>query len=123
MTAAFLPVKWGTRVTLVDPAKGKRYHANGGGYDMVGTVLGAWLEDGQQAKLVGLAVMNPGHVDHGMRVSIDAAKRPTVKLDGGVGEPTMVRVAAAIGITITRVYDHSHKSSAFLGFLAEWDGA
>jgi hypothetical protein len=30
---------------LDDTRTGKRYHLNGGGYDMIGTVLGDWLED------------------------------------------------------------------------------
>lgn len=98
-----------TIARLDDKATGKRYKTCGGGYDMVGTVLAHWLADVCQAELQAFAVENKRalvgaygrywkHPDlYGMFVDMD---KGTVRLDGGCGESSMIKIAEALGLKI-----------------------
>ena len=93
---------------------GRRYKTMGGGYDMLGTVFGDWLESEYQRELVELVDRLP-LVDCGypvagyMKVGENALPRyygltvkpdGSVSLDGACGHSCMVRIAEAIGLEV-----------------------
>lgn len=93
---------------------GKRYRCSGGGYDMIGTVFGDWLESEYQAELVELVSRLPlescGYSVAGYRRVKEEIKprfygltvRPdgSVSLDGACGQSSMTRIAEALGLEI-----------------------
>jgi hypothetical protein len=93
---------------------GKRYKTTGGGYDMIGTVFGDWLESEYQRELVelvaGLPLVDCGYTVAGYkRVKEDINPRfygltvkpdGSVSLDGACGHSCMVRIAEAIGLEV-----------------------
>jgi hypothetical protein len=93
---------------------GKRYRCSGGGYDMIGTVFGDWLESEYQAELVELVSRLPlescGYSDSGYRrVKEDINPRfygltvkpdGSVSLDGACGQSSMIRIAESLGLEI-----------------------
>lgn len=100
---------------LDDRDTGKRYRTCGGGYDMIGTVFGDWLEDYYQAELMtkikelmtnpdafedcGYAVKGylkfPGL--YGMTYNTNTGK---VALDGACGISSMIAIAEALGLEV-----------------------
>jgi hypothetical protein len=121
---------------LDDKATGKRYRTCGGGYDMVGTVLGQWLTDAHQDRLreigdkagsyyskaggykshrVPSSSLPFGRPDpayfYGMTRNDDTGR---VSLDGACGVETVLSVALAIGLNISRVGDKKGRTVAFL---------
>lgn len=96
-------------VRLDDEATGQRYKTCGGGYDMVGTVLADWLTATCQDELKAFCQANKralvgaygGYWKHpdlyGMFVDMD---KGTVRLDGGCGESSIIRIAEAIGLKV-----------------------
>ena len=90
-------IKAGRNVTLVTQ-EGEEFRCKGGGYDMVGTVFGDWLQTNYQARIEGLVRSGaefPGLVE-------GAGTGEHCYLDGGVGLGCMERIAAAIGLEVTR---------------------
>jgi len=95
-----------TLVTLTDPSTGKRYRARGGGYDMIGSALGDFIEDRYQNRLRTLAKPSASktgkHIYHsegllyGMLRDNDTG---AVMLDGGCGISAMKSIAAQIGLS------------------------
>lgn len=106
---------------LDDTDIGKRYRCNGGGYDMVGTVLGQWLSDRYADRL--LAIKERAHVTY--TYPTDDAKARTrsennsadrlygmalieqvgsgkefISLDGACGSSSMLAIAKAIGLEV-----------------------
>lgn len=99
---------------LDDRNNGKRYRTCGGGYDMIGTVFGHWLQDVYQDRLFEL-VKNlmrypeafsqygslPGWIQfkdlYGMIYKTNSGK---VSLDGACGIGSMRRIAEAIGLDV-----------------------
>jgi hypothetical protein len=95
---------------LDDVRTGKRYRTCGGGYDMIGSVLGDWLEDRFQEELRALVAdlpkqkyggtsymqiseeINPKY--YGLTISPDG----TVCLDGACGVSSMQRIGEALGL-------------------------
>ena len=95
---------------LDDIRTGKRYRTCGGGYDMIGSVLGDWLEDRFQDELRALVAdlpkqkyggtsymqiseeINPKY--YGLTISPDG----TVCLDGACGVSSMQRIGEALGL-------------------------
>lgn len=95
---------------LDDTRTGKRYRTCGGGYDMIGTVLGDWLEDKCQDELRALVAdlpkqkygstgyqqiaeeINPRF--YGLTISPDGK----VCLDGACGSSCMQRIGEALGL-------------------------
>lgn len=76
----------------------KRYKCMGGGYDMVGTVFGKWLQDNYQERLVSAKVSEL----YGASLSGDGT---SVRLDGACGLECMLSVAKRIGLDVTRTYN------------------
>ncbi|QEG08729.1 hypothetical protein [Aeromonas phage 4L372XY] len=98
---------------LDDRNNGKRFRCIGGGYDMIGTVFGEWLQENYQEKLQEIkarshyitdengTVSNPRSDSlYGMRWKTDN----TVSLDGACGIESMIRIAEAIGLEVERDY-------------------
>jgi hypothetical protein len=95
---------------LDDIRTGKRYRTCGGGYDMIGSVLGDWLEDRFQDELRALVAdlpkqkyggtsymqiseeINPKY--YGLTISPDG----TVCLDGACGVSSMQQIGRALGL-------------------------
>ena len=80
---------------LDDRNNGKRFRCMGGGYDMIGTVFGDWLETYYQSELVKLDETKFS----GMR-----KLSHKVSIDGACGIESMIRIAEAIGLEIERDY-------------------
>lgn len=100
---------------------GRRLKCMGGGYDMVGTVVGEWLQAAYQVRLVELA--NNSHNNSGVPLSRggryiriaefygmtydrdgDSSQPCNVRLDGACGIESMQRIAAALGLSLSRTY-------------------
>lgn len=108
---------------LQDRWGGKPYRTCGGGYDMIGTVFGAWLADVYQDKLKALvsersAELVPYAQTGWMKIEslygLTARKNGTVHLDGACGLESMIRVAEAIGLEVERQGD---KKGQLIGFF------
>ena len=91
---------------------GSRYKCNGGGYDMIGTVFGDWLEAEYQRELVEHVKELP-KIPYGTigRLQISEEINPSyygltiredgsVALDGACGINCMIRIAEAIGLEV-----------------------
>ena len=90
-------IKAGRNVTLVTQ-EGEEFRCKGGGYDMVGTVFGDWLQTNYQARIEGLVRRGakfPGLIE-------GAQAGELFYLDGGTGLDCIERIAAAIGLQVTR---------------------
>ena len=98
---------------LDDRNNGHCFRTIGGGYDMVGTVFGQWLEYYFQPELLmikdkadriyGSSLCDNPVTDsfYGMTYN---AKQNTVSLDGSCGIESMMRIADAIGLEVERDY-------------------
>ena len=102
-----------SRVTVTDSLTSKRFAACGGGYDMVGTAFGSWLESAYQSSLVAFVreqfdnLQDAGYSApnyrklpefYGLTVRPDGS----VSLDGACGLDCMIRVAQALGLSVTQ---------------------
>lgn len=99
---------------LDDTDEGKRYRCMGGGYDMVGTVFGDWLQDRFQERLRAYCRTSPAEAAklYGMRV-LDVGANSRISLDGACGIDSMIRVAEAIGLTVKRTSDRKGHTTGF----------
>ncbi len=100
---------------LDDRNNGQRFRTIGGGYDMIGTVFGQWLEANYQKELIEISqrahnVFNQrkewvtsGRDDslYGMTYRVADGK---VSLDGACGLECMIRIAETIGLEVERDY-------------------
>jgi hypothetical protein len=100
---------------LDDSETGKRYRCNGGGYDMVGTVLAKWIQDRFQDRLRDIKERSAsyGYTDsqrgwtrahnevpdslYGMFYNQDTKR---ISIDGSCGVNSVMNIAEAIGLTI-----------------------
>lgn len=82
---------------LDDRNNGKRFRCLGGGYDMIGTVFGEWLQHYYQSELLKI---KDGDF-YGMTYRAD---KNHVTLDGACGIDSMMRIAEAIGLEVERDY-------------------
>lgn len=102
---------------LDDSVSGKRYKTCGGGYDMIGTVLGEWFEEQYQPELLALVEKNTDKLEaysigiqdwqkvqglYGMTYSTTSGR---VMMDGGCGVESMIRIIEACGFEIEKSYD------------------
>ena len=108
---------YGYNICRLDDTRryGQRYRCNGGGYDMVGTVLGEFLADQYQYRLKEIKNRAParGCTDSGKWHRFDNNEPDTlygmfwnmdkdrVLLDGACGVNSMIKVAEAIGLEIS----------------------
>lgn len=99
---------------LDDHETGKRYRCSGGGYDMVGTVIGQWLADHYQDRLVAIAERMSARYNKADRYQTDQGDLyggcwrtdvNRVTLDGACGRESMCKIAEAVGLQITSDYD------------------
>lgn len=117
-TATFsLRLKWTTSrgrdtygwniVTLTDETTGRKYRANGGGYDMTGTVFASWLLDVARVELLAL----PADVEfYGLRRHAGGG----LSLDGACGLESMLTIARAIGADVTRTHDRKGNTTGWI---------
>lgn len=93
-----------------------RYRCNGGGYDMVGTVLGDWLTEQYQSRLLAVAREQYNYYldGTGLHCAVDNSSVSRLygltwyqqqghhaehaSIDGACGESSVERIAAAIGM-------------------------
>lgn len=79
--------------TLTDNFTDKEYKCIGGGYDMVGTVFGHWLQDVYAARLCQQAAVIKDHYGVSLRGE-------QVCLNGACGIESMVKIARTLDLTI-----------------------
>lgn len=91
----------------------RRYRCIGGGYDMIGTVFGNWLQTEYQERLQvwahKQALTDAGYVTKGYkriesRSGVTITPNGSVNLDGGCGFESMLRIAEVIGLDVEREY-------------------
>lgn len=100
---------------LDDRNNGRRFRTNGGGYDMIGTVFGKWLEANYQKELLNIQgnafmiwsakfglIENKG--DNRFYGMTHDQIQNRVYLDGACGMESMIQIAEAIGLEIERDY-------------------
>lgn len=126
-------------VSLLDTETGKRYRAKGGGYDMLGTVLGKWLENRYQKELLAVSNCAAATYDtntgmtyseksswyHYGKLPLSACKmdgmtyevnKRRVDLNGSAGLDAMKEVAHAIRLRIKSI---SNPRGRTVGFEVE----
>jgi hypothetical protein len=130
----YLAVKWtvsrgqdtyGYNICTVRPQSGKAYRCSGGGYDMLGTCVGDWLEDVYQERLVAIRdrAYDASTRDSGRVQSLSPDRlygmtwnweKETVTLDGGCGIESILKIADAIGLHLMRTHDRKGHTDGFL---------
>lgn len=146
MNRAILNLSWSTSrgrdtygwniCRLEDSSTGKRYRTCGGGYDMVGTVLGEWLVDNFQVYLQEIGdragsyyskangyqshriadggAMPFGRPDpaylYGMTRNDDTGR---ITIDGACGTSTVRDIAAAIGLDLVWFGDRKGRTLGY----------
>ena len=100
---------------LDDTSTGDRFKCMGGGYDMLGTVFGAWLEACYQDRLLAMkdranyrlatvGVSVPANREDSLYGMAYIEKDNRISLDGACGIECMIRIAEAIGLEVKRDY-------------------
>jgi hypothetical protein len=125
------------RVQVFDTETGKRFSACGGGYDMLGSAFGQWLQNTHQELL--LCHANMAHdICEQMEQGKPWARQTNrqglcgmtlntrfgvqdVSLDGGRGLDCMIRIARAIGLTVdpVKTYNRKGQCSGIAGYRIE----
>lgn len=103
---------------LDDTLTDVRYRCMGGGYDMVGTVVGQWLEDLFQPQLQLLDLSDAEGWSSRRHYGAIPGKDGYVHLDGGCGLESMRSLAEAIGVDLKWV---GNRHGNVAGFIATWD--
>ena len=115
---------YGYNICSVRPAEtGKTQRCSGGGYDMLGTSVGNWIEDAYQGRLQSIremagAVYRDGHGQYfhdgahldGMVNYVGGS----VRIDGACGIEEVLRIARAIGLTMTATYNRKGHVTGYL---------
>ena len=106
MNDKFLPIKWSISkgrdtygyniCTLWDGRQA--YRCSGGGYDMQGTCLALWLEGNYRDRLQRLIDFE----DITKLYGIGRGNKDRVYIDGAAGLGSMIDIAKAIGVEVTR---------------------
>ena len=108
---------------LDDAVTGKRYKCLGGGYDMIGTVFGEFLNDVYQERLVKLfserVTGDYGNTDAGRKCipelyGITLNPQGKAHCDGGCGINSMQRIAEAIGLNVQWI---GNKKGHTIGYI------
>lgn len=100
---------------LDDRNNGQRFKCMGGGYDMIGTVFGAWLSTYYQDRLLVLKERANYFIETGKMTRANdrgdslygmtyIAEDNRISLDGACGLECMIRIAGEIGLDIEREY-------------------
>lgn len=118
---------------LDDRATDVRHKCMGGGYDLIGTVVGRFLAMNYQSRLVAIADQFASRYTKadGFKSSNDSGKlyggcyhadTDHVSLDGACGLSSMIAIAAAIGVQITQNYNRKgQRTEGF--FVSEYASA
>lgn len=110
----------------VSRQSGKTYRTIGGGYDMLGTVVGNWFAAEHQADLRQLVHDNLAcfeaygatkHLSHNTLYGLFMKPDGSVYLDGGYGIESMLRIIEACGYEVQRQYNPRTKSKSTTGYL------
>jgi hypothetical protein len=107
---------------------GKRYRTCGGGYDMIGTVLGQYVENELQDKLRELVhsinglLVDAGYTVPGYRkindlYGLTVAPNGHVQIDGACGVDCVIRIIEALGLEVQRTYTKKGHPTGF--FVSE----
>ena len=136
----YLSIKWtvsrardtyGYKVCTLTDTRGRKSRCNGGGYDMIGTVLGdylgAWHQDELLAikdraastydKITGETVRNDSGLYGLLNVTING-ETSYMRIDGAVGVSSVVKIARAAGIEFKANYQKSGRGRGdTLGFM------
>lgn len=105
---------------------GKTYRTTGGGYDMVGTVIGGWFAAEYQAELQALyardhlkfkAYSNSGYHVHCELHGLFARPDGPFYMDGGTGIDCMLRIIKECGFEHQRQYNPRTRNKATTGYL------
>lgn len=116
---------------LIDRSTGKSYRAIGGGYDMLGTVFGDWLQDAYAGELLTIS----GRADHfwagltatagvrqdrlyGLTCNSTIPSETRVYLSGSCGLESMKRIAEAIGLTVQQSVNRKGNVTDFIASRA-----
>lgn len=107
---------YGYNICRLDDRKtGERFKCMGGGYDMMGTVFGNWLEATYQPELLALkdranytrttaGGYAPANREDSLYGMAYFERDNRVSLDGAAGLECMIRIAEAIGLEVEREY-------------------
>jgi hypothetical protein len=104
---------------------GKRYRTCGGGYDMIGTVLGQYVENELQGKLRELVhsvsglLVDAGYTVPGYRrindlYGLTVAPNGHVQIDGGCGVDCVIRIIRGMNMEVQRTYNKKGHTTGFL---------
>lgn len=99
-----------------------RYRCNGGGYDMVGTVVGKWIQDNFQERLANCPCEYNFERFPKLRTLYGLHKSPQddgsihCSIDGACGIESVMRIANAIGLEFQRT---SNRKGQTTGWVVE----
>ena len=137
----YLAIKWtvsrardtyGWNICTLTDTRGRKARCNGGGYDMVGTVVADWLQDWHQSELLTIHERAGRFYRNGsfesrnesesglygmtyLQNDDDASGR--VVIDGACGIESVRRIARAIGLELSGVYQQGGRNRGeTLGF-------
>ena len=118
-------------ISIEDTSTGKRYRTCGGGYDMLGTVVGEWLQKNFQDRLLALkddahATYSNGKYHHkhnedgnpfsgnrGIYGMTFYADENRIALDGACGLSCITAIAQAIGVNFRQFLDARRRIKGF----------
>ena len=136
----YLSIKWtvsrardtyGYNVCTLTDTRGSRFRCNGGGYDMIGTVVGDWLHAFEQSALMAikdkagsvydLATHSSERVEpglYGLTLFTYNGEPSYLRIDGACGIETVRKIAKAAGIELKANYQKSGRGRGnTLGFM------
>lgn len=115
---------YGYNIARLDShSTGKRFKCMGGGYDMIGTVVGKWLQDAYADRLLALrdtyATEEAGYQVAGYRkvpglYGLTYSPKGVPQLDGACGISSMERIAEAIGLSLSRTYNRKGHTTGYM---------
>lgn len=117
---------YGYNICRLD-SRTKRYKCSGGGYDMVGTVFGMWLNAEHQERLKKLfsdrpvedcKYQVPGYNKIPGLYGITLSPKGEAHCDGGCGINSMISIAEAIGIEVQTTGNRKGRTD---GFIVSWE--
>ena len=99
---------------LDDMIQGKRYRTIGGGYDMVGAVLGEWIQDNFKDELIHLAKSKQAENLYGLCTIYNKdGELYKVLIDGASGESSMISIIEALGMNV-KTLTSKHRSKGYV---------
>lgn len=97
-------------VTLYD--HNEKFRANGGGYDMLGTVLGKWIQKNYMERLKELKPYNLDPEENYNKKNYGLFDYGHgLRMDGACGIECMIDIAKKIGLSIKKLYDHKYTTT------------